>query len=400
MDIWNQLGIEATSDTRTIKRAYASKLKITRPDEHPEAFQDLHYAYKSALHYAAQTQEFVGTETEPAQINTQDCESPRLPISAEQIINGSEVTQDSKEIKSDTDISDHINSETQAQETEHNPYQAEGARLVALTQLLLNSQNELHIPDSWEFLLHSPYILDDQFNWRLGLEVLRLIQEHNQKNSNKPLLQIGSGVMTYLDSLFNWKLNRYHIYRFFDEQQFSPLLDKIVEQEPLQHTQHALDGLRGAKSIKVIEAQIQPNTLYYASPIKRFIALLIDMVGMFVIASLILKDLSDPSNYLQQPVTAEVGLIMTMILSFVYFWVCECSSVQATLGKLIMGLIVTNKNFEQLSTLQSFWRSLVFHLFSSLTYIALIINAMMGDKLLHDRITKTYVIDMRRSRQQ
>jgi hypothetical protein len=65
-----------------------------------------------------------------------------------------------------------------------------------------------------------------------------------------------------------------------------------------------------------------------------------------------------------------------------------------------MGLIVTNKDFDQMTKFQGFLRSLVFHLSSLLTYIVLIINAMMGDKLLHDRITKTYVIDMRRSRQQ
>ena len=241
MDIWSQLGIEATNDIRTIKRAYASKLKLTRPDEHPEAFQDLHYAYKAALHYAAHVQEPTDATAEHTEIASPDDEHSSTVVFAEEVIH----SEGGREAAPVVETLDQAQEEVQ--EPEHNPYQAEGERLVALTQLLLNSQNELHVPDSWEFLLHSPYILDDQFNWRLGLEILRLIQEHNQKNSNKPLLQIGSGVMTYLDSLFNWKLNRYHIYRFFNEEQFSPLLDKIAEQEPLQQTQHALDCLRGAK---------------------------------------------------------------------------------------------------------------------------------------------------------
>lgn len=391
MNIWNLLEIEATSDTRAIKRAYASKLKVTRPDEQPEAFQELHYAYKAALDYAHYEQQTRAEEiaTSVTELHpTQEQPDPQTTLSQDV-----QATTTAPQDLSEQEIS--------AQEAENNPYKIEGERLTTLATLLLNSHNELHAPESWEFLLHSPYILDDQFNWRLGLEILRMIQTHNQQHANKPLMQIGSGVMTYLDELFNWKLNRHHIYRFFDEEEFTPLLDKIAEQEPLQQTQHALDGLRGAKSVKVIETQKQPNTLYYASPIKRFIALLIDMAGMFVIAMLIQNDIANnTAQVAQQAMSMESGLIITLVLSFFYFWICECSSVQATLGKLIMGLIVTNKDFEQMSGLQGFLRSLVFHLSSLLSYIILIINAMMGDKLLHDRITKTYVIDMRRSRQQ
>lgn len=399
MNIWSLLEIEATSDIRTIKRAYASKLKTTRPDEQPEAFQELHYAYKAALNYAHGEQQ--QAQSEPADHgHTEVVASESIELPQE---NQAEITDDnnSAHLEGQDIETASADTPTQEQDAETNPYQAEGERLIALTNLLLNSHNELHAPESWEFLLHSPLILDDQFNWRLGLEILRILQAHNKYYANKPLMQIGTGVMTYLDGLFNWKLNRYNIYRFLDEEQYSPLLDKIAEQEPLQQTQHALDGLRGAKSVKVIETQKHPNTLYYASPIKRFIALMIDMAGMFLIASLILHDLTNKTNEVgHHSIPPEASLVITLVLSFVYFWVCECSTAQATLGKLIMGLIVTNKDFDQMTKLQGFLRSLVFHLSSLLTYIVLIINAMMGDKLLHDRITKTYVIDMRRSRQQ
>jgi hypothetical protein len=43
------LGLDTDADERTIKRAYASKLKTTRPDTDPEGFQALNEAYQAAL---------------------------------------------------------------------------------------------------------------------------------------------------------------------------------------------------------------------------------------------------------------------------------------------------------------------------------------------------------------
>lgn len=43
------LDLPDDADERAIKRAYASKLKTTRPDEDPEGFQRLHEAYQAAL---------------------------------------------------------------------------------------------------------------------------------------------------------------------------------------------------------------------------------------------------------------------------------------------------------------------------------------------------------------
>jgi hypothetical protein len=51
MDIsWHALlDLPDDADERAIKRAYAAKLKTTRPDEDPEGFQRLHEAYQAAL---------------------------------------------------------------------------------------------------------------------------------------------------------------------------------------------------------------------------------------------------------------------------------------------------------------------------------------------------------------
>ena len=40
-DIWDVLGIEPTTDRRTIKRAYAEAVKSCHPEEHPEVEQNI-----------------------------------------------------------------------------------------------------------------------------------------------------------------------------------------------------------------------------------------------------------------------------------------------------------------------------------------------------------------------
>ncbi|WP_426087731.1 hypothetical protein [Janthinobacterium sp. PSPC1-1] len=50
--LWTILGTEPTGDERTLKRAYAKRLKVTRPEDDPAAFQELREAYEYALRHA------------------------------------------------------------------------------------------------------------------------------------------------------------------------------------------------------------------------------------------------------------------------------------------------------------------------------------------------------------
>lgn len=51
MNIWDILQIEATSDKKAIKKAYARRSKVVHPEEKPEEFQQLYAAYQAALNY-------------------------------------------------------------------------------------------------------------------------------------------------------------------------------------------------------------------------------------------------------------------------------------------------------------------------------------------------------------
>jgi hypothetical protein len=53
MDAWAVLGIAPTADVAAIRRAYARRLKLNRPDEDPEGFQRLLRARDAALGEAA-----------------------------------------------------------------------------------------------------------------------------------------------------------------------------------------------------------------------------------------------------------------------------------------------------------------------------------------------------------
>ncbi len=70
--VWDELQIKATNDERIIKKAYAKRLKQTRPDEQPDAFQRLRKAYEIALDYSRTCSEAQDSISQPDQLSGVD----------------------------------------------------------------------------------------------------------------------------------------------------------------------------------------------------------------------------------------------------------------------------------------------------------------------------------------
>lgn len=70
MNAWEILGIEPTSDKKTIKRACAKLLKQYHPEENPEEFKQIQAAYQQCLH-SDQEIESVSLEQNKQDIKTQ-----------------------------------------------------------------------------------------------------------------------------------------------------------------------------------------------------------------------------------------------------------------------------------------------------------------------------------------
>ena len=67
VSIWHVLGIAETRDVREIKRAYATQLRVTSPEDDPAGYMKLRDAYEAAKNYAAYAQDADAPDDPPTE---------------------------------------------------------------------------------------------------------------------------------------------------------------------------------------------------------------------------------------------------------------------------------------------------------------------------------------------
>ena len=412
--IWSILGIAQTADSRLIKKAYSTKLKQVRPDEKPDEFQQLHAAYKSALQQARWLSEQATNqptrESHAAGLDItnqaeQEFQEPTYQQHDEQITSNNlrldYETADSFEYNQpkaeQMELSQHASSESSG-------YQEEIDRIISGIDRVIMEGNAFNV-DSWKFVLESEYILDQNFFDDLGLAVLRRIASYYNKEEFREQGDFGinEDVLHHLNSIFRWDNYEYdysfYLQNQFGIQQFDTL--KGFEDKIINPKTDITGDLRGAKSIKkVFKYSSTPfKYYYYGGNGKRFMAMTIDMLLALSIASLV---------YLASEIV--IGHKLTFARNFnsyivftIYLigsWLFESSSHQATPGKKLLGLRVVNSNQIKLGYLHGLLRVGIFAVTSIGFYITAIINARSDGKYIHDRFSRSYVMDLWRTRKE
>lgn len=123
---------------------------------------------------------------------------------------------------------------------------------------------------------------------------------------------------------------------------------------------------------------------------KRLIAYLIDgliVIGPFMIITYVFFGTSDLEE-------VPIIYIVSGLISALYFIILPVTSLQATLGKVVLGMKITNKYYKKISIKQSIGRYFAEILSYITFFIGYLIVAFTKRKTgLHDILAKTYVIN-------
>lgn len=342
---WTILEIEATNDAREVRRAYARKLKKTRPDEDGEAFQALHEAYKHARYlaengFALDSDDDLGDETVEASV---------FALEPDQQISDTPIAVDlSEDMPSDAQAAESL-----VQDSGLEVFSLADFRpLLDLVDGLLASDQELHSVENWKPLEQDDRLLTEAYRHTLGDAVLTRVIAHgkacaeagNDYGALRPI------VLQYLDMLFGWS-NRYDDYLYYSPYEETDLefLLNLREERPA-HTASQFGVKGGGRVYLAAEDSFSHERLmYFADGWRRLAAFLIDYVIVAMIY-LLLKSQLGHSPAFHNPLSIFAIYLFLAAL-------CEGSRWSGTPGKRLLGLRTLTVKYLPLSFLHSFGRA-------------------------------------------
>lgn len=433
MNCWEFLNIEATSNKRAIKKAYAILLKQHKPDEQPEAFQQLHDAYKEALYWSDVIAEEesdedpdigtgTGTDIDPKpKSNPFEFEiSDNLNNDTNQVFDTENKVIDGTDYKTTATLHqdnefllnenlneycDHIElkEETLAVE-DRDPLAGEDKKL--LEQLISKIDSKINnkqfpTPNKLEFLKSETRLLDWEFNNSLSAAVLELMAKSVDGKSRKQGLnnRIPTHTLHFFNEIFAWDSNPYILFNYFDHDTANIILNRLDSKQK----QKTLETVKGGNRVKSFHEET-----FKAEKFERFFATVIDSVILFILY-LGISSIINLEAYSAPVALGFYSFISYGILSIAFE---SSSKFQATPGKMLFKLKVVDAQMQSLTVKKALIRFLSLSLNVSLFTYALIILkgkgfilvfilfwvlGLMGFNLLrHDQLSKTQVIRVKR----
>ncbi|MGL6161442.1 RDD family protein [Microbulbifer sp.] len=414
MDPWALLGIEPSDDVRAIKRAYAKKLKQTRPDEKPQEFQQLHSAYKRALTIAESPQPLMESPHQPVESPQPVVESPQPAIESAQSAEDPQSAMETQQPSSqeETAVAERESppelppgQDSAAVETERQKRIDECQRVLRQVEELLESSRVISVEENWHFLAECSYLLEEEFNWNLGLGVFERIARFNteapwKRGKQEYRSQVTANILIYADMLFGWSENRGYLYREFGETLCNAVFD-AMQGDP--QSVNPLQGVRGGR--KLVEQKPRPaeeslDYYYFGNLLGRAFALLLDVFLAYVVVGLATSVVMIKAMGKSEGDANFTALSVSILGYLVLAWIAESSRWQATPAKYLLGYRVTDRHFKRVGYLHGLWRIFSFMFTLPLFKIGWFINCFLGGNLLHDRLSRSYVIDYRKSREE
>ena len=395
MNPWRTLGIEPTTDQRAIKRAYAAKLKRTRPDENPQGFQQLHTAYRWAADYARsqavepqpENRPISGAATEVQPVHSQPEAQPQAvdepPYAASESVESVQsIPEDAshRDEVEDADVQDAdrkqleelLNTDPAAEQAF---LQEEWYRLTEAADQATASIGNLNNQASWRFLENRQALFDLQLKYEYSLYLFSRIESLLRDGNSKPMIQ--QEIFDHLDDLFRWRDSR----------------DLLEEELGYDEVDRVFQSIKGSapQHIKWTSPKFHKGELVYANYFVKLVATLFDWVILVFLARILAK--------VGLPIigTSEQNLIQDLIGAVVLYLlmtpIMESMPLQGTLGKILFGIKVVNKRGRRLNILHATLRTLLFTLSTAGFKATVWVNLFINDgRLLHDRLSASMVV--------
>ncbi|TLM76169.1 RDD family protein [Microbulbifer harenosus] len=426
MSPWAILGIEPCDDPRAIKRAYAVQLKQNRPDEKPEAFQQLHSAYKHALKLAeagasrrevraekpveplldvttAETTDATVPDSEMRPSVVAD-EPPVLPVRSEtDTLSAPEPEAPAPVVGEVAVAAPDDGDEDAARQLRIDGYH----RVLEQVEQTLQDPLRVHLESRWHFLAESPYMLEEEYNWNLGIAVFERFARFNQaalegkgKGREKNRTVITDNVLAWCDQLFGWSGSAESYYERFDETLADSIFDRLQTDAGDRDPTSAIRG--GGKLVRQKARVVQERLEHYffGGLLGRALAVILD-IGLIhlligVLATAVIMKVTGQT----ESDATFFGVLFSGGAYLLLSWLAECSQWQTTPGKWLLGYRVMDRNFQRVGYLRGLWRTLSFLLTVPTLKVGWFINCFLGGNLLHDRMSRTYVVNYRKSREE